>query len=301
MKRAFLIAIAVSAIVLPRFGYATDPFEQKLTPDRQIVQALNRLTFGPRPGDVEKVRRIGLAKWMEQQLHPNQIAENPVLEERLTPLKSLRMPISEVVSKYSPDPNTGMMMMIEPPFAVINRLPQSVRFKIMNGTAEERTAALDAMDPELRGKLLAALPQNVVEYTPKYKDEAAKARKALQDERQAQIRKRNPQLQDLLRVDEMADVRSGEKDRVIAVIQKLDPDKRMGVVALLPPKSQAFFPEYRREAQMKRMPQLAASEDLKEAATQRNAGRLLVQSLQRRFNQERRHGPKPWPCADRKL
>jgi uncharacterized protein (DUF1800 family) len=265
MKRAFLIAIAVSAIVLPRFGYATDPFEQKLTPDRQIVQALNRLTFGPRPGDVEKVRRIGLAKWMEQQLHPNQIAENPVLEERLTPLKSLRMPISEVVSKYSPDPNTGMMMMIEPPFAVINRLPQSVRFKIMNGTAEERTAALDAMDPELRGKLLAALPENVVEYTPKYKDEAAKARKALQDERQAQIRKRNPQLQDLLRVDEMADVRSGEKDRVIAVIQKLDPDKRMGVVALLPPKSQAFFPEYRREAQMKRMPQLAASEDLKEA------------------------------------
>ena len=68
----------------------------------------------------------------------------------------------------------------------------------MNGTAEERTAALDAMDPELRAKVLAALPDNVVEYTPKYKDEAEKARKALQDERQAQNRKRFPQLQDLL-------------------------------------------------------------------------------------------------------
>jgi uncharacterized protein (DUF1800 family) len=264
MKRVFSIAIAVAAIILPRFGQATDPFEQKLSPDRQIIQALNRLTFGPRPGDVEEVRRIGLAKWMEQRLHPNQIAENPVLEERLTPLKSLRMPISEVVSKYSPGQNMGMMMM-EPPFAVINRLPQSVRFKIMNGTAEERTAALDAMDPELRSKLLAALPENVVEYTPKYKDESERARKALQDERRAQNRKRNPQLQDLLRVDEMADARSGEKDRVIAVIQKLDPDKRTDVVALLPPKSQAFFPEYRREAQVKRMPQIAASEDLKEA------------------------------------
>src|SRR6266481_5538539 len=168
MKRVSLMAIVVAAITLPRFGQASDPFEQKLGSDRQIIQALNRLTFGPRPGDVEEVRRVGLAKWMEQQLHPDQIAENPVLEERLTPLKSLRMPVSEVVSTYSPDRNMGtMVMMMEPPFAAINRLPQSVRSKIMNGTAEERTAALDAMDPELRSKILAALPENVVEYTPK--------------------------------------------------------------------------------------------------------------------------------------
>ena len=265
MKRVFSIAIVIAAMILPRFGQATDPFEQKLSPDRQIIQALYRLTFGPRPGDVDEVRRIGLAKWMLQQLHPDQIAENPVLQERLTPLKSLPLPISEVVSKYSPEQNMVMAMMIEPPFAVINRLPQSVRSKIMNGTAEERTAALDAMDPELRSKLLAVLPENVVQYTPKYKDEAEKARKALEAERRAQTRKRNPQLQDLLGAAEMADARSGEKDRVIAVIHKLDPDKRMDVVALLPPKSQAFFPEYRREAQVRRTPRLAASEDLKEA------------------------------------
>jgi uncharacterized protein (DUF1800 family) len=266
MKRVFSIAIAVAAITLPRFAQASDPFQQKLSSDRQTVQALNRLTFGPRPGDVEEIRRIGLAKWIDRQLHPDQIAENPVLEKRLTPLKSLRMPISEVVSTYSPDPNMGMMMtMTVPPFEVINRLPQSLRSKVMNGTAEERTAALDAMDSEQRGKLLAALPENVAEYTPKYKDEAAKARKALQDERQAQFRKRNPQLPDLLGPAEMADARSGDKDRVIAVVQKVDPDKRVNVVAMLPPKSQAFFPEYRREAQMKRTPRLAASEDLKEA------------------------------------
>ncbi len=265
MKRVVSIAIAIAAMILPRSSQATDPFQQKLKPDRQIIQALNRLTFGPRPGDVDQVRRVGLAKWMEQQLHPDQIAENPLVAERLTPLKSLRMPIAEVVSTYAPDRNMGMMTMMESPFAAINRLPQSVRSKIMNGTAEERTAALDAMDPEARGKLLAALPDNVVEHTPKYKDEAAKVRKALQEERQAQIRKRNPPLQDLVGADAIADVRSGDKERVMAVVQKLDPDKRMDAVALLPPKSQAFFPEYRREAQMRRMPQLAASEDLKEA------------------------------------
>ena len=245
MKRVISIAVALAAAILPRSGRAADPFQRKLSPDLQIVQALNRLTFGPRPGDVENVRRIGLARWIEQQLHPDQIPENPALVQPLAPLETLRMPVSEVLAKYSPDQNMGVMMM-EPPFMVINRLPQSVRSKVMNGTAEDRTAALDAMDPELRAKVLAALPENVAAYTPKYKDAAEEARKALQEQRQAQIRKFNPQLQDLLNPAELADARSGEKARVVAVINNLDPEKRIDAVALLPPKSQAFLPEYRR-------------------------------------------------------
>ena len=265
MKRVSVIAVALAAIILPRTGLGTDPFEQKLSPDRQIIQALNRLTFGPRPGDIDEIRRMGLAKWMELQLHPDQIAENPILAKRLEPLDSLSMPVSEVMAKYSPDQNMGMMMAMEPPFAAINRLPQSVRSKVMNGTAEERTAALDAMDPQLRAKILAALPDNVSEHTPKYKDEIDKARKAMQEERRAENRRRFPQLPDLLKGNEVADARSGEKDRVVPLIDRLDPDKRVDIVALLPPKSQAFFPEYRRAAQARRTPRLVASEDLKEA------------------------------------
>ena len=265
MKRVSVIAVALAAIILPRTGLGTDPFEQKLSPDRQIIQALNRLTFGPRPGDIDEIRRMGLAKWMELQLHPDQIAENPILAKRLEPLDSLSMPVSEVMAKYSPDQNMGMMMAMEPPFAAINRLPQSIRSKVMNGTAEERTAALDAMDPPLRAKILAALPDNVSEHTPKYKDEIDKARKAMQEERRAENRRRFPQLPDLLKGNEVADARSGEKDRVVPLIDRLDPDKRVDVVAILPPKSQAFFPEYRRAAQARRTPRLVASEDLKEA------------------------------------
>jgi uncharacterized protein (DUF1800 family) len=268
MKSALSIAAAVGAMILPHSGQAADPFEQKLSPDRQIIQALNRLTFGPRPGDIEEVRRIGLAKWIEQQLHPDQAAENPVLERRLAPLKTLRMPVSEIVAKYSQAPTMGMMM--EFPFAVINRLPQSVRNKVMNGPAEERTAALDAMDPDLRAKVLAALPDNVLEYTPKYKAEAEKLRKAQQEERIAQSRKRFPQLQDFLGNYDIADVRSGERDRVIAIVNKVDPDRRADLVSVLPPKSQSFFPEYRREAQLKRMPQLAVSDDVKQARMYRS-------------------------------
>jgi uncharacterized protein (DUF1800 family) len=270
MKRVISVAAALAAIVLPRSGHSADPFAQKLSPDRQIIHALNRLTFGPRPGDVEEVRRIGLAKWIAQQLHPEQVPENPVLEQRLSALETLPMPIPEVVAKYSPDQNMQMAMILEGPFAAINTLPPQVRNKVMNGTAEERTAALDAMEPAMRTKVLAALPPNVIQYTPKYKDEAEKARNAVQEERRAQLRKRNPQLPDLLNPAEMADVRSGDKARVLLALDKLDPMKRVDVVALLPPKTQAFVPQYRRNAQVRRTPQLAASEDLKEARIYRS-------------------------------
>src|ERR1700678_92597 len=98
MTRAVLTVatIALAASTLPRSGHATGPFDQRLDSDRQIVHALNRLTFGPRPGDVEEVRRAGLTKWIELQLHPEQIAENPVLEERLKPLESLRLSLPDV-------------------------------------------------------------------------------------------------------------------------------------------------------------------------------------------------------------
>jgi uncharacterized protein (DUF1800 family) len=48
---------------------------RELPADQQIIQALSRLTFGPRPGDVLKVRAMGLDKWIDQQLHPDKIED----------------------------------------------------------------------------------------------------------------------------------------------------------------------------------------------------------------------------------
>src|ERR1700722_18064135 len=159
MKRIALTiaAVAVAAVRLPRSSHATSPFDQRLDSEEQIVHALNRLTFGPRPGDVQDVHRLGLTKWMELQLHPERIAENSVLEQRLKPLESLRMTLPDVVTKYTPEQNVGMMM-AQNPFEAINKLPQADRNKVMNGTAEERTAVLDAMEQEMRTRALGALP-----------------------------------------------------------------------------------------------------------------------------------------------
>ena len=49
---------------------------RELPADQQIIQALNRLTFGPRPGDVARVRAIGLDNWIDLQLHPDKINDN---------------------------------------------------------------------------------------------------------------------------------------------------------------------------------------------------------------------------------
>ena len=153
MKRTVLpIAVAaLAAVILARSGNATGRFDRRLSPGQQIIHALNRLTFGPRPGDIEEIRRIGLDKWIELQLHPDQIPENPLLDGKLKPLETLRMNLAEVVKQYTPAQQGTMMM--APPFQQLNNLlSDEQRRKVMNGTAEERTEVLKALDPDKRTK-----------------------------------------------------------------------------------------------------------------------------------------------------
>src|ERR1700730_7744729 len=49
---------------------------RELPADQQIIQALNRLTFGAKPGDILKVRAMGLDSWIDQQLHPQTINDD---------------------------------------------------------------------------------------------------------------------------------------------------------------------------------------------------------------------------------
>jgi uncharacterized protein (DUF1800 family) len=71
----------------------------ELSADEAILHALNRLAYGPRPGDVERVRQMGLAKWIEQQLNPNGI-EDRAMEARLAGLPSLRMSTGKLLAEY---------------------------------------------------------------------------------------------------------------------------------------------------------------------------------------------------------
>src|SRR5690348_296470 len=60
-----------------------------LTEEQRIVHALNRLGFGPRPGDVERVRAIGLNRYLAEQLNPERIPDDAV-EAKVASLDLLR-------------------------------------------------------------------------------------------------------------------------------------------------------------------------------------------------------------------
>ncbi len=69
---------------------------------RRALHALNRLTFGPRPGDVQRVMAMGVDQWIDLQLHPRKI-DDSALDARLEPLRTLRMNTKEIMEDF-PDP-----------------------------------------------------------------------------------------------------------------------------------------------------------------------------------------------------
>ena len=96
---ALLGPLFLTFAVLPAAKDKAKPAQ--MPQDKQIVHALNRFTFGIRPGDVEQVRAMGLDKWFEEQLHPDKINDN-ALEARLAPLRTIRMSSREMVENFPP-------------------------------------------------------------------------------------------------------------------------------------------------------------------------------------------------------
>ena len=70
-----------------------------LTSDEQILQLLNRLTYGPRPGDLERVRAEGVKKWLSDQLNPQRI-DDGALERRLAAYPAMQLPVQKLLEQY---------------------------------------------------------------------------------------------------------------------------------------------------------------------------------------------------------
>ena len=67
--------------------------------NRQIVHVLNRITFGPRPGNIDRVRAIGVEAFIEEQLHPERIDDTRV-ERFLSGLETRELDTTTVVLRY---------------------------------------------------------------------------------------------------------------------------------------------------------------------------------------------------------
>jgi uncharacterized protein (DUF1800 family) len=91
-----LAALCVAAFALPVPAFA-DPAS-----DVQIVHLLNRTAFGPTAADVAHVRAIGIDRYIDEQLHPERIADPPELTQRLTALDTLRLDPAQLFVEYGP-------------------------------------------------------------------------------------------------------------------------------------------------------------------------------------------------------
>jgi uncharacterized protein (DUF1800 family) len=71
----------------------------ELSEDEAIMHAMNRLAYGPRPGDVEYVRKLGLEKWIDLQLQPTSI-DDSALDARLQRYPTVAMSSKELLAKF---------------------------------------------------------------------------------------------------------------------------------------------------------------------------------------------------------
>lgn len=102
-KSVALILVLAIASAQSLVSAQKRPKAQKLTDEQRIVHVLNRLGFGARPGDVERVKALGLENYINQQLNPEKIADS-VAENKVRDLSVLNMTTAELYEKY-PQPN----------------------------------------------------------------------------------------------------------------------------------------------------------------------------------------------------
>ncbi|PYR57043.1 MAG: hypothetical protein DMF91_20430 [Acidobacteria bacterium] len=296
MKRLVSVT-GVSALLvtsLTCLGNAASRFDQRLPIDKQIVHVLNRLTFGPRPGDLDQVRRLGVDTWIDLQLHPDRITEEPVLETKLTTLTTLQLPMWQLLEKY---PAIPAALMVKPPTA-FSSLPQQQIGRLLNCSADERRTALDALDPEVRRLVLIAAPPQVLDGLPDdLREEATSARKVEQEERQKQIRRLRPPLNELLSPDQIRVATRGTPEEKLALLDSFDPEKRQQIIRALPPQAYADVPELRREAMAANQPQQFVNAELIEHKlfralySKRQLEEVLVDFWMNHFNVFNGKGP----------
>jgi len=72
-----------------------------LSEEQKIVHLLNRLGYGPRPADIERVKKMGIAAYIERQLNPDSIVDED-LDLRLAGFETLRMSPQQLLAAYPP-------------------------------------------------------------------------------------------------------------------------------------------------------------------------------------------------------
>ena len=94
-RHAVLLSLALAVLASPA-GLATSSGPAD---SAAIAHVLNRVAFGPTPADIEHVRQIGISRYVEEQLHPDRLADAG-MDARLAGLPTIRMTSREIAEQY---------------------------------------------------------------------------------------------------------------------------------------------------------------------------------------------------------
>src|SRR5438067_3291893 len=103
---ALLTSIFAGIVGAQNMSAGSAKGSSRLTEDQRILHVLSRLGFGARPGDVERVKAMGLDKYIELQLNPEKM-DDSATEAKLQNLETLRMTSAELYEKY---PQPGQLL-----------------------------------------------------------------------------------------------------------------------------------------------------------------------------------------------
>jgi uncharacterized protein (DUF1800 family) len=145
---ALLVGAATVAATAPKLkGIPND--------DRTITHVLNRIGFGPAPGDVQRVSQMGLDKYIEQQLHPEKLGD-PAMRDRLAAFDTLKLSSEQIASRYyQPFQEARKEIKKEEGQKAQQEAKQQAQ---MQGDNANGSAATTAIDKPIDQKELASLP-----------------------------------------------------------------------------------------------------------------------------------------------
>lgn len=158
MKKSILaiqrltVFVMVLSLCSPIFAFGVGPESnaKPLTEDQKILHVLNRLGFGARPGDLEKVKAIGLQKYIDRQMNPSAI-DDTVADAKVKNIEAFNLSTSELFAKY---PNPG---------ALLRMLDGKGKGKNQNQAAANQNANQELTDKDRQDR-----QQKLREYYQKY-------------------------------------------------------------------------------------------------------------------------------------
>ena len=214
LRRQIVLLVAISTLGLAfsaQFAIAkkdkraaTNQMEEQ----KRAVHALNRLAFGPRPWDVQRVAAMGVDKWIDQQLHPDKIDDH-ALDARLEQFRTLRMSTREMVENF-------------PPPQVIKAIAEG---KQSMPSDSARRAVYEAQLERYQEK--KEQKQEAANAEPSAAGESGKAAQMSEDE---QARGREERLYTDLKSEDLLDLPPDERMKAIL---KMSPEDQRGVQASL--------------------------------------------------------------------